>query len=144
MTQVSRYKLSPDMLDKLFTMFFHTIGKRGNRREFESIVNGLFTKTEKIVITKRIAVIYLLIKQIKSDDICKTIKASKSTVSKYSILLHNKTGLVLFLEKFIRNEKIGGFFEDLIIELFQPPAGGSWRAALKAKYEKRIRKERGI
>lgn len=145
MTQVSRFKLKDHVLERLFDLFFEIVGKNKSREEFTLIINDVLSSTEKIMIAKRIAIVYLLLKGIDYRNFCKTIKVSSATVSKYKILVERSGGLVPAFEKIIRDDKIVEFLEGFLIMLFPPGTPGiNWSAAWQVKIEHERSKKEGI
>ncbi len=145
MVQLSRRKVEQDVLEKLFTLFFRIVGKNKDREDFESIIQGVLSPTEKTMIAKRIAIFYLLIKNIDYTIICETLKVSAATVFKFRFILENNSRLVPSFKKIIQNEKIINFLEEIYLTLRGPGVPGvNWSEAWKhvKRFEKR--KAQGI
>ena len=113
MVQISRKKLPKELLSKLLLLFFEVVGKKNKNDEFEKIINDLFSETERIMVIKRIAIMYLLMKQIQPVIIADVLSVSLSTVAKFSILMEKSEGVVPYLKKLLQKEKIADFFEDV-------------------------------
>lgn len=145
MVQLSRRKVEDDVLEKLFTLFFEIVGKNKVREDFENIIQGVLSTTEKIMIAKRIAIFYLLIKKIDYIIICETLKVSAATVFKFRFILENNQTVSLSYEKIVRNEKIFNFLEEVYLTLRGPGVPGvNWSEAWKHKRRFERRKTRGI
>ncbi len=146
MVQISRNKLPEEILSKLLLLFFEVVGKKNKNEEFEKIINDLFSPVERIMIIKRIAIMYLLMKQIQPVIIADVLKVSPSTVAKFSIIMDKSEGIVPYLKKLLEKEKISDFFEDIFDDLFNYPGryGINWSQAWKSKIEKENRRRTGI
>lgn len=145
MARISRHKLEDDVLEKLFTLFFQVVGKKGSPGEFQKIIADLLSPVERIMIAKRIAIAYLVMKNIEYPVICRVLKVSSATVAKFRLLLEKSDGLIPTLKTLIRTEKFVQFFEELFISLHLPPTPGSnWSAAMRAKRALEKRKAQGI
>jgi uncharacterized protein YerC len=145
MTRVSRYKLKDEVLDKLFYLFFEIVGKKNDINEFKNIISDLLSPTERIMIAKRITIIYLLLKNIDYLTIVDVIKVSPSTIAKFHLLMEKSTGIVPAFNKIIKNEKIVEFLEELYLDLRGPGKYGvNWSAAWQNKIDFERRKRRGI
>jgi len=146
MVQISKRKLSDKTLSKLFLLLFHTVGKKNKQEQFEKIINDLFSDTERIMIIKRVAIIYLLLKEIDQKTITDVLKVSSSTVSKYSITAKRGEGIVSFFKRLLQKEKFVEFFDDVFYELFARPGiyGINWERAWQSKAKRERLEQQGI
>ena len=146
MVQISKGKLSEEILFKLFELFFQIVGKKNKKEEFLRVINDLFSPVERIMIAKRIAIIYLLLKKIDQSTICQVLKVSSSTVARYSLLISKSTGITEEFDKLLKKEKITRFLEDLYNDFFSYPGrpGTNWSLAWKIKRQKEKEKQLGF
>ena len=111
MPHISGRKLKSKTLKKLNDKFLSTFENAHRQHGFNKVFRELFTYTEKIMLAKRLAIIFLLSKQIPQHRIVKALKVSPSTVAKMSLKLElekynsilkifdqKKSGLVDFIE----------------------------------------------
>ncbi|PIP62757.1 hypothetical protein COW98_02330, partial [Candidatus Roizmanbacteria bacterium CG22_combo_CG10-13_8_21_14_all_35_9] len=121
------------------------VGKRENKEEFQRLINDVFSSTERIMVAKRIAIIYLLTKNIDYRIICEVLKVSASTVFKFRLLTEESKGIVPILKKILRGEKISQFFEEILLTFNRPGKYGvNWSQAWKDKMAFERKKETGI
>lgn len=119
MVNISKRVIDEQKLFKVYQLFFKIIKQANDQKEFFQLIQDILSPSEQIMIAKRIGVIYLLIKNIDKPTITKYLKVSMATVDKYYFLYYKKkTKLILIIESFLTNEKIGHFFEDLFADLF--------------------------
>lgn len=145
MVRISPYKIGPEAYEKVFAVFYEVVGKDREREEFNDILRELLSPAERIMIVKRIAIIYLLMKNIDYETICEVLKVSNSTVSKYRLLMEDSRGIVPALKGLVGMEKIALAFEELFNELFAPGIYGiNWKAAWERKRNLQRKKEEGI
>ncbi len=145
MVQISRRKLSDELLEKLFALLFEVVGKKGNKDEFDKIIRDVLSPVERIMIAKRIAVIYLLSKDISYTAICQVLKVSPATVAKFHFQMERSDGVVSALKKILRNEKMARVLEEIFLELSGPGTYGTdWKAGWKEKLDSERRKQLGI
>lgn len=143
--RLSRFKLSEDKLEKLFTLFFEVVGKNKDKEEFRKIIADILSLQERIMIAKRVAIMYLLTKGIDYRTICFVLKVSEATVAKFSLLMEKSEGVIPVFKKIIRNEKIVDLFDNLFNDFFAPGVPGiSWKAAWEKKIEQEKKKAFGI
>jgi len=118
MPPISRFIVRDEILEKLFKLFFEVVGNADNRNEFELVLSDILSSVERIMIAKRIAIIYLLMKNIDYLTICHVLKVSLSTVAKYSILSEKSQGVIPILKKIVKDEKTGQFLEETLLTLY--------------------------
>lgn len=138
MPRISKYKINDKVLLKIYQLFFRVISKLDNQELFFTITDEILSPTEKIMLAKRIAIIYLLIKKLDQRDIVTLLKVSKSTVSIYAYLFFKqKSKTVEILTNMINKEKILGFLEDLIHDFLVNPGVYIGHRKLQWMHEKR-------
>jgi len=142
MPPISRFIVRDEILEKLFKLFFEVVGNADNRNEFELVLSDILSSVERIMIAKRIAIIYLLMKNIDYLTICHVLKVSLSTVAKYSILSEKSRGVIPILKKIVKDEKTGQFLEETLLTLYGPgTAGVDWSQAWRDKLNLKRKKE---
>ena len=87
MAQVSRRKLNPKVWDQIYRIFLKAIKKTARGKETQLLINFLLTETEKIVLTKRLAIALLLEKGLDYDQIKSALKVSQGTIASVKIRL---------------------------------------------------------
>lgn len=145
MVRLSRFKLNDEQLEKLFSLFFQIVGRNKNKTEFQKIITDVLSPTERIMIAKRIAIMYLLMKQIDHRTICFVLKVSTATVAKFALIIEKSVGVVPLFKKMLMNEKIVDFFQDVFNSFFAPGVPGvNWKAAWERKIDRERKKAFGI
>jgi uncharacterized protein YerC len=145
MIRISYLKIKEGDYNKIFTIFYKIIGETENKDEFSRILIDLLTPAERIMLIKRIAVIYLLLKEVDYLTICEVLKVSNGTVSKYKLLIEDSKGIVPVIKKMIKSEKVWLFFEEIFSQIFYPGRPGiNWTAAWEMKNALERKKERGL
>lgn len=140
MVQISKQQLKNDLLEKLFSIMFDIIGARRNKTQFLHTFSSIFSLVEKVMIAKRIAVMYLLTKNVDHRTISKVLKVSPSTVAKFSIILQTNNELIGLLQTLAKSNDIDLFFAKVFSTLRSPGQyGANWKNAwgLKRKIERR-------
>ena len=128
--------LKPNTYEKISHILFAVIRKGNNKEVFNNIFNDLFTPAERIMILKRVTIMYLLVKNIDYTIICKILRVSNTTVSKLKLLLEKSNGLAPILRNMIKSEDLDIFIEKLFLELFPPGTyGTNWKSAWRRKIQ---------
>src|SRR3989339_91783 len=143
MTRISKYRVEDKVLKKLYFLMFEIISNMDEEERFKGIMNELLSPTEKIMIAKRVAIIYLLMKNIDYLIISDVLKVSSTTIAKFHMIMIDGKEIKSILEGLIGNEKIKDFFEELF---FREPGtyGVNWKSAWRQKFEIERKKLVGI
>lgn len=133
MAQVSKYPISNIVADRIFEVFIKTLINIKNKREADDFAYDLFSPTEKIMLSKRIAIAFLLLKGYQYREISKILRVSLTTIGAVSLSIkHGRGGYRRILDKIVREENLEEFFGKTIEKLLSLPAsskkgGGEWR-----------------
>lgn len=145
MTRISRLPVKDKVMDKILFLLFETLGKRFDKEEFFEVIYDLLSPTEKVMIAKRVAIIFLLMKKIDYLNISNVLKVSPSTIAKFHFIMERSKGITKALNSIVRNEKITNFLEELWLEFRGPGTYGvNWSSAWKTKIALQKRKIHGI
>jgi len=141
MAQVSKRKVKPEITSKMFNLFFDVIGNQSDHSRFKVLIDGILSPTEKIMIAKRIAIFFLLTKQVDWKSICDILKVSNASVSKCRMILINNAEINIALNRLIKKKQMEVFFEDLFLSFFGPgTAYVNWKSAFERKKKLEERK----
>ena len=145
MIRISYLKIKEEDYEKIFLIFYKILGETEDKDEFSKILFDLLTPAERIMLIKRIAVIYLLLKDIDYLTICEVLKVSNGTVSKYRLLMEDSKGIVPVIKKMVKSEKVWLFFEEIFSQIFYPRRIGiNWSAAWEMRNALERKKNRGL
>ena len=87
MAHVSKKRLKRKTFKRISEELLMVFNLAQNKEELVPLFNELITKTEKIMLAKRLAIILMLSKEIPQHRIVKALKVSPSTVAKMSLHL---------------------------------------------------------
>lgn len=82
MTQISKHLLPKDIEEEMFDVFWQSVASVKNKKEAEKFFSELLTKTERVMLAKRLAIAVLLIRRYKYDQIKSLLKVSSCTISR--------------------------------------------------------------
>lgn len=128
MTHISSKKLKKETLNKLYDQFGKALEKSSRKSGVSFFLGDLLTRTEKIMLAKRFAVIYLLAQGLPTSYIAESLRMSYTTITKMSIKYETgKYSLLLgTLEK--SNTDIWKILEKILRAGLPPIAGrGRWK-----------------
>lgn len=137
MPQVSKRYLPEEKLEKIYKLFFDLITNVEDVDEAKEVITEILTKTEQVIIAKRIACFYLIYKKVSSIEISEAIKLSISTVTHYQYIFENSKIIKEFLKRKLTQEKITNILKDVFVELWygMPRKGSDWKYNKKQYYK---------
>ena len=126
MPHVSKNKLTKIEEKKLIQSLNMVMAKISSVSEMDSFLGSILTKTEQVMLAKRLAIVILLKEGISQTSICNTLNVTQATVSRMQLFLEarGEGGYSIALKK-IESEKVLKEFKTLLIKI----AGYSIRAA---------------
>ena len=132
MPHISSKKLKKENLQKLYDEFGRALEKSAQRSWIKLFLNDFLTRTEKIMLAKRFAVIYLLSKDVPDSYISEALCMSPATIHRMS--LKYEIGKYSSLLKTIQreNKDIWKILEKILRAGLPPIAGrGRWKFLYK-------------
>ncbi|MFH1472878.1 MAG: Trp family transcriptional regulator [bacterium] len=124
MPHISKKKIEASRFDTLYSEFTESIEKSFRKHQGANVLNEFLTRTEKIMLTKRFALIVLLMKEVPTKDIARTLAMTTATVEKVSLML--ESGKFETLSKIIKRQDIWRSIELLVLTTggLMPPKVG--------------------
>lgn len=132
MPHVSSKKLKKEQLQKLYTEFSLALENSSRKSKTRFFLSDFLTRTEKTMLAKRFAVIYLLSKEIPVSYIADSLGMSPATISRMS--LKYEIGKYSSILKSIEgeNKNIWEILEKILKAGLPPRAGrGRWKFLYK-------------
>lgn len=146
MPQVSKRYLHKDIEEYLCNLFWEHLAGLRDRISVREFLENVLSDTERIMVSKRLAIAILLARGYTYEDIDDKLKVSKSTITGiHRQLLTGASGYkkaVEVIEKRIKLEKTGDFLEKILLNISLPAAPGSSRHYLKSEIGKGISKRK--
>ncbi len=143
MVHLSRKPIDKTKLIKLYQLLFEITSSTHDKDEFIELVKDILSSSEQIMVAKRIAIIYLLMKGLDQTIIAEYLGVSRATVAKFCLLFAEKESqLIAIITSVLRKEKISHFFEDLFADIFIQPGVklGHWKSYWQHKQRQDERK----
>ena len=106
--QVSKTKLNKQVEKQIYEIFYQTIADLRRKEDAKIFIRDFFTKTEKSVMIKRLAVAMYLEKGRSYDQIKNALKVSSATIANVDkIMSRGSEGFVLALKRIEAEEWAG-------------------------------------
>jgi|SRR3989344_5988212 len=137
MPHVSSKKFKKEVLQKLYNEFSEALEKSVNKSSVRFFFKDFLTRTEKIMLAKRFAVIYLLSLDIPVTYIAESLGMSPATISRMS--LKYDIGKYSSLLKIIKEDKenMWDILEKILRAGLPPKVGrGRWKFLYEYKNKK--------
>ncbi len=128
MARISKKKLKQEVLDKINNRFVATIARLGTKQSARMFLNDLLGRSEKIVLAKRLSIIFMLYEGISMYRISKLLKVSESTVKKIAVKIDR--GGYEHIIKIVKQKKNRVAFwagMEVILRCGMPPIVGKGR-----------------
>jgi len=132
MPHVSSKKLKKENLQKLYNEFSIALEKSAQKSWIKFFLNDFLTHTEKIMLAKRFAVIYLLSKDIPTSYIADSLCMSSTTILRMSLKydIGRYSSLLRAIKK--EDKNIWIILEKILRAGLPPRAGrGRWKFLYK-------------
>ena len=137
MPHVSRKKLKKEQFEKIYEKLALVFNEAGKNKKSELILEEFLTTTEKIMLAKRLAVIFMLNEKVSIYHISETLFVSPSTVDRIS--LKYESGEYYYLSKITKKNRpeIWDILKTLILIGITPKCGKNrwkWFYEIDKKY----------
>lgn len=141
MTQVSKYPISKDIYARCWEIFTKTLIGIKNSQDVDEIVSDLLTPTERIMLTKRLAIAFLLTEGYEYREIEKILHVSFQTIAMVNnALKYGNNGYRKAVDRISRDENLKEILNKAARVLISPATkgkgSGTWRY-LKQELEKK-------
>lgn len=138
MTRISKKYIKEEIIIKLYRLFFEVFSRSDDQKSFLLLLDDVLSPTEKVMIAKRVGIIYLLVKKVDYQTISETLKVSTATVFFYSTVFKQKESTIaVSIEQMLKKEKVLNFLDDLFSDLFIQPGIKIGHHRLKWEHRKR-------
>jgi len=132
MPHISSNKLKKEYLQKLYSEFRLTLEKSARKSWTKVFLSDFLTQTEKIMLAKRFAVIYLLSNDLPISYIAESLHMSPATISRMSLKydIGKYSSILKIIEQ--DNKNIWNILEKIFRAGLPPRAGrGRWKFLYK-------------
>ena len=143
MPHISQQKMEDKDFNKIYDQLLTFFDTAGNNRKSDVLFSEFFTKTEKIMFAKRLAILCLVDDHISEHYISYILKVSPSTINR--IRLNYEIGKYPYLTKLIKKNKetvwavLGGIIRSSG-EKYIGKKRWEWLNDLDRKYDKKLLK----
>ena len=117
MTHVSRKKLPDKVLRQILDSFLFVLTNTKKKEEMSKFLDAFLSNTEKIMLAKRLAIVFLLSEGVEETKISETLLVTQSTVSRIKLWYETKgSGYKIAITK-LKKQKLLGELKLLALEV---------------------------
>lgn len=114
MTQLSKNPVHKDVYYSIRDDFLWVLSALRGQEETKAFFYDFFTKTERVMLTKRLAIAMMLHENYSYDQICFILHVSTSTINRVMQWLDKGgSGVTIILDKLIKEEKMKKFWSKI-------------------------------
>lgn len=141
MAQVSKRFLHKKVEERILDLFWTSLSSLSTKQKVALFLDDLLTRTEKTMLSKRLAIAFMVMKGHDYPTINDRLKVSDPTIwnVKTSLSLRGK-GYKMAIEQIMNKEKWEKFWQDLdhfFEEILPPRYGTNWKEARRKQWKKR-------
>lgn len=123
MAQISKKPIPFELQKKIDESFYKAIGHL-NAKEARFFIGDLLTRTERVMIPKRLAIAILLTKGRSYDSIRETLAVTQTTIASVARVLESSSGLKLAIEKLRKDAAWESWWQGVENMLYRFSSGG--------------------
>lgn len=146
MAQVSKRLITKKTEERILNLFISAVVLVQTPKSAISLIDDLLTPTEKVMLSKRFSIAFMLLEGYDYDQIQTALKVSSATVGRVALWLKTKGGGVREIrDKIKRNESLKEIWEDIkdsFAELFLTSPGMNWKAGHQILRQRKYEREK--
>lgn len=132
MTQVSKYPITDNVYQRILDIFFKSLVEIKTGDEAKQFIKDFLSPAEQIMLSKRLAIAFLLEKKYEFREISRILRVSLSTVAKVSMMRkYGGEGYQKIINKILKEEQVKDFLakvgESLTEVMGKGKGSGTWR-----------------
>jgi len=144
MSQISKRYLNPKVEQQIFQIFIDSFSSLNNLSQATDFLYDLLSPVEQVMLGKRLAIAYMLLKGYSQRVISDTLKVSQPTVTRVNSALKSGSGYRTIISHMLKKEKVVAFFDKIEEKLdhLLPPKGVNWSAHYSRISRKRAKHQK--
>ena len=146
MAQVSKRYLQKQVEERILDLFWTSLSSISTKENISIFLNDLLTPTEKLMLSKRLAIAFMLVKGHIYPVINEKLKVSDQTIwnVKSHLAIRGK-GYKMVIYQIMTKEKWERFWQKLdhfFEEALPPKHGADWKEVRRKQWEKRRKEQK--
>lgn len=146
MSQISRRFLAKKVEERILNLFISAIMLVQTESSVVSFIDGILTPTEKVMLSKRFSIAFMLLEGYDYNQIQDALKVSSATVGRIAMWLKTRgRGVRDIRDKIKRNENLKDVWEDIkdsFAELFVTSPGTNWKVSRRILKQRKYEREK--
>lgn len=117
MPHISKRKVKTEIFNQILDFLFVSLAEIDHKDEMIKFLNSFLTKTERLMLAKRLAIAYLLKENVSEQKISEVLSVGRPTIDRMRLLLGSESeGFEIALKKLRKIQMIEGF-KKMVIEI---------------------------
>lgn len=146
MTQVSKRWITKKTEERIMNLFISAVVLVQTPKSAVSFIDDLLTPTEKVMLSKRFSIAFMLLEGYDYDQVQSALKVSSATVGRVALWLKTKgTGVREIRGKIKKNESLKAVWDEIkdsFSELFLTSYGTNWKAGHQILRQRKYEREK--
>ncbi len=146
MAQVSKRYLQKQVEERILDLFWNSLSSLSTKEKIALFLDDLLTPTEKLMLSKRLAIAFMLMKGYDYPSINNRLKVSDQTIWNVKMsLTHRGKGYKMAIDQIMNKEKWEKFWQDLdhfFTQALPPRPGTNWKEVRRKQWDKRRKQEK--
>lgn len=146
MAQISKRFLNKKIEARILDLFWTSLSSLSTKEKVALFLDDLLTPTEKLMLSKRLAIAFMLMKNYDYSVINDRLKVSDTTIwNVKTILALRGEGCKMGIEQIMSKEKWEKFWQDLdnfFQKVLPPRYGTDWKEARRKQWAKQRLQEK--
>lgn len=114
MSQISKKPIDANTHNRIVSLFISTIISCDNKEFASSLIEELLTPTEKVVLSKRLSIAYMLLEGYNYDEVQHILRVSRSTVGSVNLWINRKgDGLKILIGRIKKDETTKKIWDEM-------------------------------
>lgn len=133
MAQVSKFLISKDVADRIFGVLIKSLIKIRSSKDANMVANDLFSPTERVMFSKRLAIAFCLMQGYQYREISKLLRVSTGTIRNINLgLKYGSNGYQTILGRIMQEEKLDDFFKGMAEKILKAGSYGKGSSAWRS------------
>jgi len=142
---MSKYTVKLEVTEKMSELLFELLGRINDREKFIATLHDMLSPIERLMLGKRLLIMYMVFLGIDYDTIVNVVKVSRATIAKHVFLLERSSQIKINLRSITTKGKFHLIINEMLKSFIKPGfVRGNWKSAKKFQSKIRERQQRGF
>ncbi|MFH0773766.1 MAG: hypothetical protein V1922_05650 [bacterium] len=142
---MSKYKVKEQVVNKMGELLYEVLGRESSKEKFVTVLNEVLSPVERLMVGKRLLIMYMIFVGIDYDLIIDVAKVSRATIAKYAFLLDGNMCIKHTFSATSSKDRLHNLINQLLSSVFEPGISMiNWKSAWRLKRKTIEQKNQGF